>query len=1419
VYGGFLKADKVTSFPGGTIKYMGHITSPSVTSLNGHTAQLTFPESISTENVSVRTSQASDCSVSAETVSCPISGLLSADFPADSFFDVFIEIDIPNDYQDNNLATSLNLASEALNIDNLFTEIVRIDINSPKFVGSGEEFNVYGQAYPNSTVSLSYIDSDTGAETALGSTIMEPGSSWYTFAASITDLDGGDYTLKVNVTAEGISDNASTGITVGGETARIVSVSVDGTFGSMPTNPSTGYPAGQIFEMDPYSVTLCFSHAPTPSVQGTFIGETYDFSDTGNDCWEASVTEGWTGFGNVDFTITADDGDIDYGSVAEILVLIDPSGYIYDTSDGNRIEGATATVYQLVAGTDHDTLAEGTTITSVEGADDGSNGATASNGEIEDGEEGVEEGGGGQTTEFAVGKITGCYTTSGTLDTDKCRWATWDATPSGQVNPQVTDLEGDYGWNVAQGWYRVSFQKENEYALSYSRDVYVPPAETTLNLNLGANDIGAPSVVSFNPADESTDVARNANPVIVFSEPMLSSTINTTNIQLLDNGSPISTTIVYDSESNTATITPSANLTASTTYTIRVKTAVKDDSSNALALLVESTFTTSVAADTLAPVSTASLATGTYGGTQTITLSATDNEDLCTNCTIYYTTDESEPTLSSTVYTSSLTVSNSLTLKFFAVDVANNPETPVNSRTYSIIVSVPEIPTNFSGSFLSDESVSLTWDDVDGATGYKIYRTTTSGEYSDVLTSPTNSLYTDETTTTENTYYYKVAASNLAGDSGLSAEITVSDYSSSNATYTSTTSGQADLSGGVTSLVLGNSTVMDVSGNMSTASGGNVTVGGNTIALNNFTSGDLSGVNLSVTQSVGRGSVTIAKSVKLESGVNGAPITLSNNDFSTATVSFPDGTAVLAPSGWNGQIMPPKSGSTSGIAPSGFAVGSGVVEVGSSSEVLLFDTPVSVVINGIQIYVGYKPAGSSTWTQITQTCSGTYASPGSPTFPGECFITDSGLEKTKIYTYHLTTFGGMSSTGGGSSSSRGGGGGSGYSRPGSTPFTLPTEVSNTRYHSFRPIIMKSTEGKITRPVKIEDFYGREYVEIAKGTLVTDNSGSPFLGTILPPSLLKSSQVPKITEDFELFKAVKLGTLDGTLINFSTPYTLTIPIIGASNIKAKNLKIFWYDDNNSKFVLVGDGGVISTDRSTISAKIDHMSIFAVFDAKGQRVVSIDATPKGGKPTALKKVSSVTMEKGEISIPPALIQPVPPFKDTQGHWAREYIDQLRIHGVISGKRMGEYEPNGSLTRAELTKISVNSFGIETPASVSQNPFKDVDQNLWYSPYITVARDNNIVSGYSDGTFRPNEFISRVEALKIILETSGLNLSVEFPVYFVDSVVGSWYEKYVNFAHTNGLIDGFRGAMFKPEIPITRAEIARAIVKVWEILNRVR
>jgi hypothetical protein len=114
-------------------------------------------------------------------------------------------------------------------------------------------------------------------------------------------------------------------------------------------------------------------------------------------------------------------------------------------------------------------------------------------------------------------------------------------------------------------------------------------------------------------------------------------------------------------------------------------------------------------------------------------------------------------------------------------------------------------------------------------------------------------------------------------------------------------------------------------------------------------------------------------------------------------------------------------------------------------------------------------------------------------------------------------------------------------------------------------------------------------------------------------------------------------------------------------------------------------------------------------------------------------------------------------------------LKTKGWINGYPDGSFRPYHTINRAEFTKIVVGMMGYDLSKSdLTELKFKDIDKNSWYAPYLRSAVSNGLIGGYPDGTFRPADQISFVEAAKI------LAIAKKFPL--VSQGDDQWYAPYV-------------------------------------------
>lgn len=221
----------------------------------------------------------------------------------------------------------------------------------------------------------------------------------------------------------------------------------------------------------------------------------------------------------------------------------------------------------------------------------------------------------------------------------------------------------------------------------------------------------------------------------------------------------------------------------------------------------------------------------------------------------------------------------------------------------------------------------------------------------------------------------------------------------------------------------------------------------------------------------------------------------------------------------------------------------------------------------------------------------------------------------------------------------------------------------------------------------------------------------------------------------------------------------------------------------------------------------------------RKYTVDPLPyldmvSGLAPTTSSQTIASTVVTPSVPVTPAVAPVVDPasviFNDvTTSTQYSTAIKFLKDQSIVGGNN-GSFFPENTITRAELVKMVFGAA--KTPlVSNGQNYFSDVDPASWQSPYANTAKANGIIGGYADGTFRPNNPITRAEALKVVIKTlhpEALD-TVSFAV-FDDVAVDTWYASYANFAKINNLFE-FSNNLFEPNRLITRGEVANAIYAI--------
>lgn len=209
------------------------------------------------------------------------------------------------------------------------------------------------------------------------------------------------------------------------------------------------------------------------------------------------------------------------------------------------------------------------------------------------------------------------------------------------------------------------------------------------------------------------------------------------------------------------------------------------------------------------------------------------------------------------------------------------------------------------------------------------------------------------------------------------------------------------------------------------------------------------------------------------------------------------------------------------------------------------------------------------------------------------------------------------------------------------------------------------------------------------------------------------------------------------------------------------------------------------------------------------------------------------------------------DFKNSWAKEEILESMLRGYVDVSK--DFRPTDSITRAEFAKIVCTVFGLEVNTNAQVEPFNDVADDAWYAKYIAAlynakgVNKGTIINGYEDGTFRPNEKITRQEAAKIIasaytiakpgvmkqeeivndkaqlttVATAGVvegTIKVNGATYDIDTVtkfkddkeIATWADASVLNLVNNDVIKGYEDNTFKPANTITRQEALAMLVR---------
>lgn len=173
--------------------------------------------------------------------------------------------------------------------------------------------------------------------------------------------------------------------------------------------------------------------------------------------------------------------------------------------------------------------------------------------------------------------------------------------------------------------------------------------------------------------------------------------------------------------------------------------------------------------------------------------------------------------------------------------------------------------------------------------------------------------------------------------------------------------------------------------------------------------------------------------------------------------------------------------------------------------------------------------------------------------------------------------------------------------------------------------------------------------------------------------------------------------------------------------------------------------------------------------------------------------------------------PDLPDSNPHYAA--VSALVTQGILQGYEDGNFKPDQDVTRAEALKIILMGMGVSTDGA-SDLPaltFSDVNSTEWFYDYLKIAVNKGIVKGYDDGTYKPSQNVNRAEAMKLVLIASGEAANSVMENAFVDTPFDSWFGAYAGYAKKWNIEPAGTDGRWHPEEDMSRGMISEMVYRM--------
>ncbi|MBO8172884.1 MAG: S-layer homology domain-containing protein [Bacillaceae bacterium] len=226
---------------------------------------------------------------------------------------------------------------------------------------------------------------------------------------------------------------------------------------------------------------------------------------------------------------------------------------------------------------------------------------------------------------------------------------------------------------------------------------------------------------------------------------------------------------------------------------------------------------------------------------------------------------------------------------------------------------------------------------------------------------------------------------------------------------------------------------------------------------------------------------------------------------------------------------------------------------------------------------------------------------------------------------------------------------------------------------------------------------------------------------------------------------------------------------------EDLQVFYWDDDLQHWIVLPSDQDVNDD--TITAYVDHLTMFTVMAA------------------------------------PDLRLPI----DIQDHWSQADILKMVSLKVVDSYPDQTFRPDRSVTRAEFIKMLVEVLEIDPSTYSDRLSFKD-EIPEWARDYVRAGVQEGYIQGYSDGTFRANDLMTREQMAVILAKTFEASEGPDADRVFTDqSQISDWALDAVHQLVISEIISGFENNTFRPKDPVTRAQAVTVLSRLQNVLYR--